>query len=117
MKVLLIDDEPEICHILSYMLLRAGHEAHVFHSGEEALQQLPSLNPEVVVCDYKMPTMTGVEIFHAMRQTWGGHFILLTGEPQSERGKLAELGIKDVLFKPSGLTDLVPMLALLSGTM
>lgn len=67
-RVLVVDDEPNITRVLGTFLSRAGWEVHTFHNPVEALEALPSLDPDVVVSDLSMPEMTGTQLLQAMRE-------------------------------------------------
>jgi|GEM_PF-2970513 len=114
MKIWVIDDEPEICNILDYLLKREGHEVTTFESPLRALEHIKSESPEVLICDFKMPAMSGLEFYLKIKNSWSGHFIMLTGEPNADPRELKQLGIKEVLFKPRDLTRILAVIIDLS---
>jgi DNA-binding NtrC family response regulator len=65
--VLLIDDEPEILAVLQHMLNRAGFEIELAENGFAALEKLEQQNFDIVVCDYLMPKMNGIELLKKVR--------------------------------------------------
>lgn len=109
MKIMVIDDEPEICDILAYFIRRTGFEVQTFDKPQDALDQMEEYAPAVVVCDFKMPHMTGLDFYKQIQKTWSGNFIILTGEPNTNSKELYDLGIQEVLFKPRDLA-LIPNL-------
>ena len=60
-KILIVDDEPDLCEILSYNLQSAGYDAIVAHSGIEALD-VDYNQVDLVLLDVMMPTMNGIEV-------------------------------------------------------
>lgn len=107
MKILIIDDEPDICFILSSELTSMGHESVTFTSALMAQEYLLKENPDAILCDFKMPRMSGLELFIWLK-TQGKKipFYILTGEPTMEKEELLKSGISDILFKPQDLLRL-----------
>jgi len=65
--ILLIDDEPQLCHIVSLLLREHGHVVDVAASGPTALAQAEVSPPDVAVIDVTLPGMSGIETFTALR--------------------------------------------------
>lgn len=103
-SLVFVDDEPLILECFGQLLrMYLSCPVHTFSSPEEALNQLPSLNPGVVLSDYSMPRMNGVQFLSRAQEMMPGiHTIILTGEPV-EFGT-AELhvlpSLKGILRKP-----------------
>lgn len=114
MNIWVIDDEPEICNILDYLLKREGHEVITFESPLRALDMLKTQAPQILVCDFKMPVMSGLDFYLKIKDSWKGHFIMLTGEPSADPRELQQMGIKEVLFKPRDLTRILSVIKDLS---
>ncbi|MFP5457206.1 MAG: response regulator [Bacteriovoracia bacterium] len=110
MSIWIVDDEPEICHILDYLLKRDGHQTRSFENPLDALSEMTTAQPTAIICDFKMPQMNGLDFFIAIKDAWKGDFYILTGEPSTDPNELKALGIKDVLFKPRDLTQIVSIL-------
>jgi DNA-binding response OmpR family regulator len=106
MKIWIVDDEPEICHSLAYVLRKKNFEVHTFNSPLHAVDNLRD-PPECIICDFKMPHMDGREFFLRIKQGWQGIFLLLTGELDADITELKSLGIKEVLFKPNDLSRIL----------
>lgn len=65
--ILIVDDEPDLCEILSYNLHNAGYDTIVAHSGVEALKE--DFNQvDLVLLDVMMPAMSGIEVARRLRQ-------------------------------------------------
>ncbi len=67
-RVLIIDDEPELIEIIDDALTQAGFVVAGFTSPAEALKQIKIFKPDVVVTDYKMPEITGLEVLQQVSQ-------------------------------------------------
>jgi len=65
-KVLIVDDEPKICSILSALLTKNGYEVEVANSGEAGLDMYSKFEPAVVLLDLKMPGMNGMEVMEIL---------------------------------------------------
>jgi DNA-binding NtrC family response regulator len=61
-KILLVDDEESVLRALKRFLIRKGFEVEIAHCGQEALDNLDRIRPDVVVSDFKMPGMDGAQL-------------------------------------------------------
>jgi len=103
-KVLIADDDPVARLMLESALRSLGHDVVATDSGESAWQELHRNPVRVVVSDWMMPGLDGLELCQRIR-TEGGeyvYFILLTGLTASQRNQLkaADAGVDDFLCKP-----------------
>jgi DNA-binding response OmpR family regulator len=104
MKVLIADDDPVARLMLESALRSLGHEVVATESGENAWQELHRNPVRVVVSDWMMPGLDGLELCRRIR-TEGSeyvYFILLTGLTASQKNQLtaADAGVDDFLSKP-----------------
>jgi DNA-binding response OmpR family regulator len=67
-KVLIVDDEPNIVTALEFLLKRSGYEVLLATNGAEALEQVESHRPDVVLMDVMMPIKSGFEVCQRMRE-------------------------------------------------
>lgn len=67
-KVLVVDDEPNIAELARIKLTREGFDVATANSGEEALAEVASRRPDVIVLDVMMPGMTGWEVARRLRE-------------------------------------------------
>lgn len=82
---LLVDDDPDLLDSLRRLLAHAGLEAHVATNGLAALTMLEDESYDVVVSDYRMPSMDGVRLLDAVAERWPRTSrVLLTGVADSE---------------------------------
>jgi DNA-binding response OmpR family regulator len=101
-KLLLVDDEPSITEHLSAFLERAGYSVVSASNGKEALRQVESAQPDLVILDVLMPEMDGRAVLRTLRAE-GKHLpvILLTQVGEAgERAIALEEGADDYLNKP-----------------
>lgn len=66
--ILLVDDEPELLELYSEVLEAMGHDILFAHDGEQALGMARRRHPDLVVTDWMMPRMDGVELCRALSQ-------------------------------------------------
>ena len=66
--ILVVDDESHILHVVSLKLTHAGYEVITAEDGEEALAMALEHGPDLVITDYQMPFMSGLELCVAMRE-------------------------------------------------
>jgi DNA-binding response OmpR family regulator len=60
-KILIAEDEPDIRQLISFTLKYAGHDVLVTTNGEEALEKIKLLKPDLVLLDVRMPRLSGYE--------------------------------------------------------
>ncbi len=78
--VLIVDDEPEICAQLSLVISRSKRRTLTANNGHEALDLFMEFNPAVIVTDYKMPGMNGLDLLReAKRRNPRVQVILISG--------------------------------------
>ena len=70
-KILLVDDEPDILEILSYNLSSVGYEVFTAKNGVEAIEKAKKKSPHLIILDVMMPEMDGIEACEILRKTKG----------------------------------------------
>jgi two-component system KDP operon response regulator KdpE len=108
MRVLVVDDEPQIRRALRVGLERAGHSVLQAENGEQALDLAAAHPPEVVILDLAMPGIDGVEVCRQLRG-WSRVPILVLSVRETEEDKIAALdaGADDYLTKPFATGELL----------
>lgn len=66
-KLLIIDDDKDICLVLSKFLTKNNYSVDVAHKGEDGLQLLRSTQYSAILCDYRLPDHTGVEMLRKIK--------------------------------------------------
>ncbi len=114
-RVLLVDDEPDIRRSISKFLTRSGWEVDPADSGEEGLRLLTQASYDVVLCDLRMPGISGHEFYRrlqAERAPAIERLIFMTGDVLSpEASRFLQEAGRPVLSKPFALKDLTEALA------
>ncbi|MDE2599954.1 MAG: diguanylate cyclase [Rhodocyclaceae bacterium] len=104
MRVLIVDDDASMRAVLAALLARAGHEVFVASNGRQAFEMALDLRPQIMIADWLMPEMDGIELTVALRQTRIGravYIILLTGlEDDTRLVEAFEAGADDFISKP-----------------
>jgi len=104
-RILVVDDEPEVCYMLKKFLTKKGHDVFTALNGEEALTALKKERPHVVLLDIIMPKMDGMECLKQIRKIDKEvGVIMITAVKQEAVGKQAmKLGAFDYITKPLSL--------------
>jgi DNA-binding response OmpR family regulator len=99
--VLVIDDEPKIRELLRRYLVAEGFEVVEASSGEEGLDQVGRLRPDIVVLDVRLPGMDGFEVLAELRRTSNAYVLMLTARTEEVDKLLGlSLGADDYVVKP-----------------
>ena len=106
--ILVVDDEPQIRRVLRSTLTFRGYTISEAVSGEEALDQLRKLKPDLILLDANLPGMSGVETCREMRRSSEAPIIMLTVR-NAERDKVLALdaGADDYVTKPFSIEELL----------
>jgi DNA-binding response OmpR family regulator len=119
-KVLIADDEENIVAALEFLLQRRGYETRVAKNGDEALAELESFAPDLVLLDIMMPLKSGYEVCQRIRgkPEWRHiKVIMLSAKGREvEVSKGVSLGADLYVTKPFSNTELVAKIdGLLAG--
>ena len=103
-RVLVVDDEAHILQVLSFKLRKAGLEVVTAVDGEEGLEAALQERPDLIITDFQMPYMTGLELCRALAEhhaTKDIPVLMLTARGYSLDDEDLKLGnLRDVLSKP-----------------
>ena len=107
-KIVIIDDEPAMVEVISTLCRENGHQVSPFNSAERALEELPGINPQVVIADIKMEKVTGFDVLQECRRTLPQTaVILITAYASVEKAVEAmKLGAYDFITKPFKIDEL-----------
>lgn len=109
-KILLIEDDVTTRLILKQALYNAGHEVIIAENGESGLEKTQKLHPDLIICDWMMPVMDGLEVCRQVKNNpklATIFFILLTGREEIEdRVKGLDSGADEFLLKPIDINEL-----------
>jgi two-component system KDP operon response regulator KdpE len=107
-RILVVDDEPQIRRALTLNLAARGHEVFQAATGEQALTTVAAEHPDVVLLDLGLPGMDGITVIEALRGWTSVPIIVLTVRDE-ERSKVQALdaGADDYVTKPFGMSELL----------
>ncbi|MEQ8483596.1 MAG: phosphate regulon transcriptional regulator PhoB [Pseudomonadales bacterium] len=109
--VLLIEDEPEIRDMISFALGRAGFQVWEAASAEEAANRLDGVLPSLLIVDWMLPGMSGVELARRVRRddhTSDLPIIMLTARgEETDKLKSFDSGVDDYVTKPFSPRELI----------
>jgi DNA-binding NtrC family response regulator len=108
-NVLLVDDEEEFITTLSERLNLRGIKARMAFGGEEAVRQIETDPPDVMVLDVMMPGLGGLGVLDYVKRNYPQvQVILLTGQASTRNGiEGMRLGAFDYLMKPLNIDELI----------
>ncbi|MGX8705150.1 MAG: response regulator transcription factor [bacterium] len=99
--ILIADDDPVVHESLGLYLSSEGYEHQSAYDGQQALEMVESLHPDMMVLDLMMPKLGGIEVCRTIRQTSSLPIIMLTAKGEEiDRILGLELGADDYIVKP-----------------
>jgi DNA-binding response OmpR family regulator len=110
-SVLVVDDDPDVCDLVTYKLEQSGFEVRRASDGDAALREVAKRIPDLVLLDIMMPGISGLEVLERLRSDQATAVIpvvMLTAKAQEndvERG--FQLGADDYVVKPFSPRELV----------
>ena len=110
-RILIVEDDEDVRALIAHKLRRAGHEVTEAGDGLEGLTTARSILPDLVVLDWMMPKLTGIEVCAAIREDAAmaqPRILLLTAKSQDSDIALATAtGADGYLIKPFRANDLL----------
>ncbi len=105
-KILLVDDEESIHLLYREELEEDGYEVHSALSGEEALEQLSIISPDLVILDINMPGINGIDVLRRMKEIHPQLPVILCSAYQEFKQDLASWASDAYIVKSSNLEEL-----------
>ena len=107
-RVLVIDDDPSLLRALTISLGARGYDVAGARTGEEGLDKVAHLHPDLVLVDLGLPGIDGVEVIRGVRG-WSEVPILVLSARHQSTGKVEalDLGADDYVTKPFGMDELL----------
>ena len=107
-KILVVEDEAAIAHILSSILTADGYSVTIAENGEQALIAAASHQPDAVLLDLGLPGMDGLEVLSRLRASYEGPVLIVSArEREAEKVEALDLGANDYITKPFGAAELL----------
>lgn len=110
-KILVIEDDPEISDLIGILLKENGFDVQFANDGEKGLVKAQEMSPDVVLLDWMLPNLSGIEICRRLRrfdETKKSSIIMITSRDTEEdmiRG--LDTGADDYLAKPFSPSELI----------
>ncbi len=105
-KILLIDDEDSIHLLYREEFEDEGYEVHSALSGEEGIDKLKIISPDLVILDINMPTMNGIDALRKIKSLHPDLPVILSSAYQEFKQDLASWASDDYIVKSSDLEEL-----------
>jgi DNA-binding response OmpR family regulator len=100
-KVLIVDDDENICEVIKMYVESAGYNTRVCHSGREAEEVFLEYRPDLVLLDIMIPHIDGIDVLKWIRKEYETPVIMLTAKGETFDKVLGlELGADDYIVKP-----------------
>lgn len=100
-KILVVDDDINICELLQLYLENEGYTVFVANNGQEAVDKFHAKEPDLVLLDIMLPKMDGWQVCREIRKTSSAPIIMLTAKGETFDKVLGlELGADDYVTKP-----------------
>ena len=107
-KILIVDDDENICELLRLYLEKDGFSTIVAHNGGEALHLAQINNPDLILLDIMMPVLDGWQVCREVRKNSNVPIIMLTAKGETFDKVLGlELGADDYITKPFDTKEIV----------
>lgn len=108
-KILIVDDEVDICEMMSFTFESQGFETLVAYDAAGAMELVRSQDPDLVISDIRMPKGGGMKLLDDIKKFNPKRplVFLITGYSDKTREEAIAAGAEDVLAKPIKLQDLV----------
>ncbi len=108
MRILVVDDEPNIVNVLRSNLEREGYKVLAAYDGEEALRVTLSRKPDLILLDCMLPGLDGFDVCKRIRQESTVPIIMLTAKSEEIDKVLGlELGADDYITKPFSVREVL----------
>jgi len=109
-NILVVEDEESLATLLHYNLAKEGYEVNLSADGEEALLTIEERQPDLVVLDWMLPSLSGIEVCRRLRQrsvTRNLPVLMLTARSEeTDRIRGLDTGADDYLVKPFSMVEL-----------
>ncbi len=107
MKILVVDDDPDVVRLLKYFLEAKGRQIQTASNGAEALELFKREQPDLVILDVILPGMDGWTVLQKIRESSQVPVLMLTGkDAPTDKAKGLLSGADDYIAKPFDLAEL-----------
>lgn len=107
-RVLVVDDDKNICELLRLYLEKEGYEVILAHDGEEAVVKFNALKPDIILLDIMLPGIDGWQVCREIRKKSNVPIIMITAKVETFDKVLGlELGADDYIVKPFDTKEVI----------
>jgi DNA-binding response OmpR family regulator len=107
-SIVVVDDERPLVDLVSRYLRREGYEVHAAYDGEEAIEVIGEVGPDVIVLDLMLPGIDGLEVARRVREDDDPYIVMLTARSDEvDRIVGLRVGADDYVTKPFSPNELV----------
>ena len=109
-KILIVEDDELMIKILKFILNKEGYQLSVVMDGLSAVEQIHSINPDMVITDLMLPYKSGLEVIRFVKENFKKTPIIVLsslGEEEHSVSEAFKLGADDFIAKPFNPNELV----------
>lgn len=107
-RILVVEDAPDLATLITHELEACGYEIQVAVDGIQALDSFLQSIPDLMILDWMLPRLDGLEVLRRIRQTSTLPILMLTARSdETDRVVGLEMGADDYLTKPFGTRELI----------
>lgn len=108
-KILIVDDEIDICEMMSFTFDSQGFETFIAHDAAQAFELVKAKDPDLVVSDIRMPKGGGMKLLEDIKKynSRRPKVFFITGYSDNTREEAMAAGAENVFSKPLKLQDLI----------
>jgi two-component system, OmpR family, KDP operon response regulator KdpE len=106
-RILIVDDDPQFRRTLHLALDSYGYKAGDAANGEEALESVRTTVPDLIVLDWQLPGMDGIQTCRVLRARYSVPVIIVSGNRSNSQIAALDAGANDFLAKPFAMNELV----------
>lgn len=112
-NILIIDDEKKFCALMSEFLTGEGFSIETAHDGLEGIIKTESFKPDVILLDFKMPRLGGIEALKKIKEKTSAPIIIVTGSVENDiEDTCLSIGAFGYIQKPVMLDNILEQINL-----
>ena len=117
-KILVVDDDQNICDLLRLYLEDAGYSVIISNDGKEAVNKFKALKPDIVLLDYMLPSLDGRGVCKEIRKDSDVPIIMISAKSETTDKVVGlELGADDYIAKPFDAREVIARIRAVSRRM
>ena len=109
-KILIVEDDELMIKILKFILNKEGYQLSIIKDGLSAIEQIPAINPDMVITDLLSPYKSGLEVIRFVKEKFKKTPIIVLsslGEEEHSVSEAFKLGADDFIAKPFNPNELI----------